>query len=143
MNKLSLFLLFIIAVCLAACNSGNQSPDRKTGDSTSKVVDTPKIKYYSNERFKDVWVEPYNDTIFVVRGKAQVFEATFSWIIEDGHNELRAGSTMTDAGAPAWGRFRIPISIKKMDPNTTLTLVLFETSPKDGSRQHELPIPLF
>nr|WP_253721158.1 hypothetical protein [Brevibacillus brevis] len=32
--------------------------------------------------------------------------------------------------------------MKKAEPNSTLTLILFETSMKDGSRRMELIIPL-
>ena len=30
-----------------------------------------------------------------------------------------------------------------MRPNSTLTLILFETSAEDGSRQYELPLVLY
>jgi hypothetical protein len=63
--------------------------------------------------------------------------------VEDGHDELKKGFQMTDAGAPAWGNFTFNIEVKKKRPNSTLTLILFESSPKDGSRTHELPIPLY
>jgi hypothetical protein len=145
MTLFSRLTVLALLVTFAACNNGN-SPgnDPRTGDTAKQATDTtPPRKYYSNERFKDVWVERYNDTVFIIRGKAQVFEAAFSYVIEDGHNELRAGYGMTDAGAPAWGKFRVPIYIRKIDPNSTLTLVLFESSAKDGSRQYELPVPLF
>jgi hypothetical protein len=142
--KYSLFLIF--AAALASCEPGNNNAadERNVPDSTKTPADTvPKRQFYSNDRFKDVWVERYNDTVFIIRGKARVFEAQFSYVIEDGHDELRAGSGHTDAGAPAWGKFRVPIYIRKIDPNSTLTLVLFEASPKDGSRQGELAVPLF
>jgi hypothetical protein len=77
-----------------------------------------------------------------VQGQAQVFEASFSWVIEDGHNELKTGHQMTDAGAPAFGNFRFTIDLPEKRPEATLHLILFESSPKDGSRQHELIIPL-
>jgi hypothetical protein len=62
-------------------------------------------------------------------------------IIEDGHDEVRAGFQTTDAGAPEWGNFDFTIAVQKNE-NSKLTLVLFESSAKDGSRQHELPIVL-
>ncbi|MBK7232918.1 MAG: hypothetical protein IPH93_11830 [Saprospiraceae bacterium] len=49
---------------------------------------------------------------------------------------------MTDAGAPEWGNFEFGIHVQKKRANSTLTLVIFESSAKDGSRQNELPIPL-
>ena len=50
---------------------------------------------------------------------------------------------MTDAGAPEWGKFEFAISVHKKRKNSTLTLILFESSAMDGSRQHELPITLY
>ena len=100
------------------------------------------LKNYSNERFRNVTVEKVNGNKFRVKGEAQIFEASFSWTVEDGHNELKNGDEMTDAGAPEWGKFDFTVEVAKSDENTTLTLILFELSAKDGSRQHELPIAL-
>ena len=100
-------------------------------------------KVYENERFKEVTVEKIGDDVFLVRGKGQIFEANFNWVVEDGHEELQKGFAMTDAGAPEWGNFGFKVKAPKKDPNTTLHIVLFESSPKDGSRQFELPIPLY
>lgn len=104
--------------------------------------DTVIAKEYSNERFREVTVEKVGDDKFRVRGQGQIFEASFSWIIEDGHNELKEGFQMTDAGAPEWGKFDFTIDAQKEEANSTLTLILFEVSAKDGSRQYELPIAL-
>ena len=101
------------------------------------------LKQYSNERFKEVTVERIDENKFRVRGKGQIFEANFNWIIEDGHDELETGFQTTDAGAPEWGNFDFIIAVQKKRENPKLTLVLFESSAKDGSRQHELPIVLF
>ena len=79
----------------------------------------------------------------MIKGKGQIFEANFSWIIEDGHEELQQGHQMTDAGAPEWGNFSFTVNASKKRPNSTLHLILFEISAKDGSRQHELPVPLY
>jgi len=97
---------------------------------------------FSNERFRNVSVTKLNDTLYRIRGEAQIFEATLSWVIEDGHNELSKGFEMTDAGAPEWGKFDFTASAGKREDNSTLTLILFEVSAKDGSRQHELAIGL-
>ena len=72
-----------------------------------------------------------------------MFEAAFSWIIEDGQEELQKGFQMTNAGAPEWGEFNFTVTAKKKRDNSTLTLILFEASAKDGSRQYELPIKLY
>jgi hypothetical protein len=50
---------------------------------------------------------------------------------------------MTDAGAPAWGNFSFTVDAPKKNANSTLHLILFELSSKDGSRQYELPILLY
>lgn len=158
--------LFLFLMIMAACNAGNQSNEtEKTTDSlaapdtivTEKKDDEPVTndsvsnspinpqpsKTYSNQRFKDVTVKKTGDHRFLVEGKGQIFEASFSWVVEDGHEELLQGHNMTDAGAPEWGNFSFTIEVNKKRPNSTLHLVLFEMSAKDGSRQHELPVLLF
>ena len=89
-------------------------------------------KQYSNERFKEVTVERIDENKFRIRGKGQIFEASFNWIIEDGHDELKAGFQTTDTGAPEWGNFDFTIAVQKKRENSKLTLVLFESSAKDG-----------
>jgi hypothetical protein len=118
----------------------------KTSPETLQVTKEPEAilpKTYFNERFKDVTVERVGQDTFLISGKAQVFEAAFSWIVEDGHEELEKGFQMTDAGAPEWGKFEFTFTVQKKRANSTLTLILFESSPKDGSRQYELPITLY
>lgn len=78
---------------------------------------------------------------FVVRGKARVFEAMFSWELEDGHDVLASGHAMTDAGAPEWGNSAFEVRYER-PTNAHLGLILFVHSPKDGSRDHELILPL-
>ena len=152
---------YLIAISLFACTENGQlqqssaNPDSVTvssasidnkAESTFKVqehADTLKqIKRYSNARFKEVTVQIVGADKYTVQGKAQLFEAHFSWVIEDGHNELKKGHQMTDAGAPAWGSFNFSVEMQKERPNSTLILILFEASPKDGSRQHEMPVAL-
>ncbi|MEO6541882.1 MAG: Gmad2 immunoglobulin-like domain-containing protein [Ferruginibacter sp.] len=154
-------ILFCIVIIFAACNDHEQH-SQTTSDKNSVKVHTdttitlkeiksedppppppaaPKI--YANARFKDVVVEQTGDHKFLIKGKAQVFEANISWVVEDGHEELKKGFQMTDAGAPAWGNFTFSIDVQKKRQNSTLTLILFESSAKDGSRQHELPISLY
>lgn len=103
----------------------------------------PAPKIYANARFKGVTVEKTGSHQFLIKGKAQVFEANISWAVEDGHDELKKGFVTTDAGAPEWGNFTFSIDVNKKRKNSTLTLILFESSAKDGSRQHELPIFLY
>ena len=135
---------------LVGCNPKEHSSETVKLD-TQKVEDTiaantdttASSKIYSNERFKDVTVVRTGEHMFRISGKAQIFEANFGWVVEDGHNELRQGHQMTDAGAPEWGNFSFVITAVKENPNSTLHVILFESSPKDGSRQFELPLILY
>lgn len=142
-------LYFLSAMLLAGC-TGND-PQKETsahrGDTIAvrpaPAVSQPAAKIYSNERFKEVTVEQTGEHTFLVQGKGQIFEASFNWVVEDGHNELKKGYEMTDAGAPEWGTFSFKIDVEKERANSTLMLILFESSPKDGSRQYELPVLLY
>lgn len=139
-------LFILIAILMMGCNSRVQ--DTQTSENTDTIVvekpvpPPPTEKVYTNERFKDVVVQKTGDHTFLVTGKGQIFEASFSWVVEDGHDELLKGHEMTDAGAPAWGNFSFTIDVQKEQENSTLTLILYESSPKDGSRQYELPLVL-
>lgn len=146
--------ILLSAFLLLACNKKENQRTTIVNDTLITIPETIKVvkktkpenllpKQYSNERFKEVTVKRINENKFRVRGKGQIFEANFNWIIEDGHDELKKGFQMTDAGAPEWGKFNFTITVQKRRENSELTLVLFESSAKDGSRQHELPIILF
>jgi hypothetical protein len=148
-------ILLILVIIVAGCkNSESKSESIKT-DTLENTPDVNQVtnrtnrepvisisKPYSNTRFKDVFVEQLGENKFRVRGQGQIFEANFGWIVEDGHEELYKGNQMTDAGAPEWGNFEFTIDVTKQRENSTLTLILFESSAKDGSRQYELPIAL-
>lgn len=144
---------FIFLLLFASCADAVQE-NKTNGEPDTSVIDTPVIRpdttkdtvstaTFANERFQEVTVEQIAPHKFTIKGKAQVFEAAFSWVVEDGHNELKKGFEMTDAGAPAWGNFQFTVEVEKERSNSTLMLILFESSPKDGSRQYELPIRLY
>lgn len=109
----------------------------------SPVADTVQQKVYANQRFRNVRVHRMDDSTFLIAGEGQIFEASFGWTLEDGHNELRRGFATTDAGAPEWGAFSFKVHAQKARPGSTLHLILFEISAKDGSRQHKLPLFLY
>lgn len=143
--------IFLLAVLVFACNKKNSNDTNSNESSTSNdtVQVTKSIKTqkqvatpFSNEHFRQVTAEKVDGNKFHVKGEAQVWEANINWVVEDGHNELKSGFTTTDAGAPEWGNFDFTIDIEKKEDFSTLTLILFEVSAKDGSRTHELPIPL-
>jgi hypothetical protein len=144
-------IILLLIILFTACNKKEETAGEahkivKTSDTVQlKKADSSNttVKKYSNERFRNVTVEKVNDDTFRVKGEGQIFEASFSWIVEDGHNELKEGHEMTDAGAPEWGKFDFTLDVAKNRENSTLTLILFEISANDGSRQHELPIVLF
>ena len=151
-------VLFFSLILLAACTSkvttetetdtdaqDTISIDHTGTDQDTTIIDPEGIspKVYSNARFRDVTVEKTAENTYRLTGQGQIFEANFNWVIEDGHDELKSGYTMTDAGAPAWGNFNFTVTASKKNSNSTLHLVLFEVSAKDGSRQHQLPIPLY
>ena len=160
------FLFSLIVLALVSCNDNEQETTVNTDTTTTITppgttsvvappLDTsytvsddvkkpePQPKVYANKRFKDVTVEKVGENKFRIRGKGQIFEAAFSWVIEDGHEELKKGYEMTDAGAPEWGNFDFTVGAYKKRPNSTLHIVIYEVSAKDGSRQYELPIRLF
>lgn len=147
--------LLILLIILFACNNNEPKRDSIKVDTlkitpgeiqaTKKTELKPVIpvtKTYSNKRFKNVTAEKINGNKFRISGQGQIFEANFNWVVEDGHNELNKGFQMTDAGAPEWGNFNFIIDVPKERKNSTLTLILFESSAMDGSRQYELPIVL-
>ena len=147
-------ILFIPLIILVACNNNEtkntpiNTDTLKTMPATNQVIQKkpeaviPTSKTYFNKRFKDVTVERIGAHKFRINGRGQIFEANFNWIVEDGHEELKKGFEMTDAGAPEWGKFEFTIDVQKKRKNSTLTLILYESSAMDGSRQYELPIVL-
>lgn len=144
-----LALLFLAACANPESDAVNRHEKDATGGDGMDQVDTltgtsssPGEKSYSNERFRNVKVRKLNDSSWHVSGQGQIFEARFGWVVEDGHNELASGFESTAAGAPAWGDFSFTVVAVMQQPNTTRHLVIYETSAKDGSRQHQLPIPL-
>lgn len=116
------------------------SPTAPVPATPPTVPDTPQAK--SIPRFRNVSVRKGSDGRYQVVGEAMVFEAAFGYIVEDGHHELASGFGMASAGAPAWGKFSLTLDVPKKRHGSTLHLVLFESSPKDGSRQHEFAVRL-
>ncbi|CAM3047096.1 Gmad2 immunoglobulin-like domain-containing protein [Flavobacterium frigoris] len=144
-------IILLLAVLVIACNKKNSDDTNSNESSTS--IDTVQIAKpiepqkqvaiaFSNEHFRQVTVEKVDGNKFHIKGQAQVWEANISWVVEDGHNELKTGFTTSDAGAPEWGNFDFTVDVEKKKEYSTLILILFEESAKDGSRTHELPIPL-
>lgn len=140
-----LFILFLFSCKQSADNYQEKSKDITEVDTPGVNID-PALPYpdsseiHSNLRFRNVTVKNINHQTIKVKGEAQIFEANLSWVIEDGHNELKSGFHTTSAGAPEWGKFEFDIDLPPHQPNTSQHLILFESSAEDGSRQHELII---
>ena len=77
----------------------------------------------------------------VVRGLARVFEATIQYEFEDGHFLFDKGFVTASDGAPGWGEFEIVLDLDEL-PTGTARVILYEESAKDGSRLHEIHIPV-
>ena len=155
-HQMKKLLLLCLTLNFISCNdSGSNDNVSQPIDSIKDYPDPPPkaeikeittsdivLQVYSNKRFKDVTVKKTGENEYTIEGKGQIFEASFNYVVEDGHEEIKKGFQTTDAGAPAWGKFKFSIDVPKKRENSTLTLILFEISANDGSRQHELPIPL-
>ena len=141
--------MLIISGCGVAENekdgAGTDPPQMDTVHTQAATDTIPRdtLTTQANERFRNVMVTRLDEKEFKISGEAQVFEATISWKIEDGHNVLKEGHETTDAGAPEWGRFEFTVTAEKERENSTLVLILYEASAKDGSHQHELPLMLY
>ncbi|WP_081661834.1 Gmad2 immunoglobulin-like domain-containing protein [Gillisia sp. JM1] len=147
------FIACLLMLLLFSCNNHQQKDEKLKENDVVISADTTQsdksikpnkeiTKEYANQRFRKVRVEKIASNKFRIQGEAQIFEANFNWVIEDGHYELKKGYEMTDAGAPEWGKFDFTIEAHKKRDNSTLNIILFEISAKDGSRQYELHIPL-
>lgn len=118
----------------------DQPQTRRIDARSGKGIPTPVAE---NDAFRIFAPKPGTKVpkTFTVEGEARVFEAAFSWELEDGHNILAKGHEMAEEGAPAWGRFKFEVSYENASqPN--LMLILFIHSAKDGSIQHQLILPL-
>lgn len=102
-----------------------------------------KMESAENNAFRVSYPSPWIvGADFSFSGLARVFEGQFHWEVEDGHNILAQGIAMTDRGAPEWGRFHLEIGLEQPPTSPHGMLILYERSPKDGSRINELFIPL-
>ncbi|MFB7139967.1 Gmad2 immunoglobulin-like domain-containing protein [Gottfriedia sp. NPDC056225] len=120
-------------------DKGNNNPPKKDDNKPPVKVFTP----VENDAFKVTSVvnDSTGKNVLIVEGKASVFEATFLYKLEDGHNVLAEGNTMADMGAPEWGNFKIVINYNEpTSPNGVLTL--YVASAKDGQPEHILTIPI-
>ncbi|WP_127531272.1 Gmad2 immunoglobulin-like domain-containing protein [Paenibacillus kobensis] len=137
-------------------NDGSNSPDTPVdngnngGSTPVKPVDSGNgggggskepVVVAENKAFRVF--EPAEDavvgTTFTVRGEARVFEASFSYSFEDGHNVLAEGHVTADMGAPEWGKFEFTVTFDEAT-NPFGILTIYESSAKDGSPVNVLQI---
>ena len=95
--------IFSLILFLACNNQPEEADTTSRQDSAARIdktivednlpVDTlardSSEKTYSNQRFKEVRVLNTGQNQFLVQGKGQIFEASFNWIVEDGHEEIK------------------------------------------------------
>ena len=97
-----------------------------------------------NVAFRNIKVEGSNGEYKVI-GEARVFEASFFYAVENGHDYVIDETVFTtQEGAPEWSTFELNISIPsdKIPKNGTLLLQLFERSAKDGEIVNLYTTPL-
>lgn len=147
--KLKHLLIFLVFTVFACNNKKSTDIEIITNTVSADTIQLEKpiessesVKEYKNERFRKVTLEKLGDNKFRVKGQAQVYEATIKWSVEDGHYVIIDGFTTATIGAPEWGDFDFTFEAKKAKQNSSMTLILFEESAKDGSQLYTLPISL-
>lgn len=124
-------------------DSENEEDVTEETDTKEEEVESEPNVVLENEVFRIFEPAPDSEVgnEFTVRGEARVFEAVVSYDFEDGHFILDEGTVMASEGAPSWGEFEITIQFDELS-NDAGRVFLYEESQKDGSRQHELAIPV-
>ena len=81
---------------------------------------------------------------FVILGRARAFESVVNWRISDAHGKvLGQGSVMTNAqDMGLYGSFRVRAFFADVPETDTGTAQVFTMSPKDGSEQDMVSIPV-
>lgn len=112
----------------------------------SNTPNEKKVEFlYENEAFRVTHVAiPDDGETATIKGYARVYEGTVSYAAEDGHAILTQGFTTASVAAPEWGEFEFSVNVEKENKHhvKNYVIVLFEESVKDGTPQHELPIPI-
>jgi hypothetical protein len=81
---------------------------------------------------------------FIILGRGRAFENVINWRIRDGHRTILAqGSVMTNAqDAGLYGSFRVRAFFSDLPTTDTGTAEVYTLSPKDGSEQDMVSIPV-
>lgn len=79
----------------------------------------------------------------MISGDASVFEATLQWrIVDSGGKVYAQGNTTASAGAPARGTFSVSVTFRAPTTDTSGFVEVFETSPRDGSIDDIVRVPV-
>jgi len=111
------------------------------------IVDTPQRRADWEDFEPIIFVEHPGvgatvDNPVVISGRATVFEATIQLEVRNAGGKLLAkGFTMATMGAPERGRFRERLAYAG-SPSEGF-VIAYEQSMKDGSRLHEVRVPVF
>lgn len=77
-----------------------------------------------------------------VSGSSNTFEAGIEWLVTDWDGRIvKEGFTTATAGTGTWGTFAFEVDLAGLAPGR-ITLVVFESSPKDGSPTNVYEVPL-
>ncbi len=108
-----------------------------------QVEITNGIQPQQNEAFRSIIVSGSNGT-YTIAGEARVYEATVKYEVEDGHIIFDENFVTASAGGPEWGIFKIDVQIpqESLPSFGTISIILYSESAKDGSRLHELAVPI-
>jgi len=129
---------------VAVPDDGNEVVIREvkgTGVKTMPIVTTELV-----ETSKHIQVEaPLPGSLIrspvLIKGKAQVFEATLMVVIEDGHNELARQVVTATAGAPEWGDFSVNLPFAR--PTSKYgAIIIYTESARDGSIDQKVTLPV-
>ena len=77
----------------------------------------------------------------IIQGRAQVFEATFQLVIEDGHYQLSNDTLTASTGGPEWAQFEIAVPYMDFTSPNGMVIGSYE-SAEDGSIVEVAYVPL-
>lgn len=134
---------------IGVCREGEASVESEASGASAGVSAREKPAGTICDETNSICVdEKYQNTLlaspFTITGTAIAFEAQFAWRLEDGNGEPIRGGSAQGASTPEEPipPFTIREFILSVPKTTTGTLVLFESSAKDGRPIHVLRIPV-
>lgn len=149
--------LLVLFIFFFSCKPSSDKSSQHNSDSEISLLDTPtqtiefskndsvsfRSSTYSNKSFQNVIVSETGNGYFEINGESRVPEATFYYFLRQGKDESDDEFVTANSAAPNWGKFNFSINASVFKNNIPLYLVMYESSPIDGSRVNELAIRLF